>query len=233
MQDIGYYLSNISLVTYIVVFLGGVATSFTPCIFPLVPLVVGIIGSSKGGASRMKGFVLSSMYVLGMALTFSILGIVAAMTGKLFGQVQTSPLAHLIVGNVIIFFALVLLDVIPLPVFLLQRAGVGKIVKGKGLLPVFLMGMVSGLIASPCAAAVLGALLTYVAATQNVVLGFSFLFVFALGFGTLLIVIGTFTGVLSIIPRSEKVMRVIQKVFAIGMILLGEYFIFRAGSLSF
>ncbi len=233
MGDIGYYLNNITVMTYVVVFLGGVVMSFTPCIFPLVPVVVGIIGASKGGDSRLKAFILSSAYVLGMAITFSILGMIAAMTGKLFGQVQSSTYANLIVGNVIIFFALVLLDVIPLPVFLLQRAGIGKVAKGKGILPVFFMGMVSGLIASPCAAAVLGALLTYVASTQNVVLGFSLLFVFAIGFGTILIVIGTFTGILSLIPKSEKMMRIVQKVFAFGMILLGEYFIFRAGSLSF
>jgi len=232
MENIVYYLNNISPMTYLVVFFGGVAMSLTPCIFPLIPVVVGVIGASKGGASRSRGFVLSSIYVFGMAFTFSVLGLVAAMTGKLFGQVQTSPYAHLIVGNVIIIFALVMLDVIHLPVFLLQKAGAGKIFKGKGILPVFLMGMVSGLIASPCAAAVLGVLLTYVASTQNVVLGFSFLFVFALGFGTILIAIGTFAGILPLVSKSEKVMLVIQKIFAFGMILLGEYFIFRAGILT-
>jgi len=75
-------------------------------------------------------------------------------------------------------------------------------------------------------------LLTYVASTQNVVLGFSFLFVFALGFGTILIAIGTFAGILPLVSRSEKVMMTIQKIFAFGMILLGEYFIFRAGILT-
>ncbi len=231
MENISYYLENISIVTFVVIFLGGVATSFTPCVYPLIPIIAGVVGSSQD-KSRLKSFVLSVSYVLGMAITFSVLGIVAAMTGKLFGQLQSSPIAHLIVGNVIILFALALLDIIPLPAFMLAKAGAGKVVKGGNVFSVFIMGLVSGFVAAPCTAAVMGALLAYTATTQNPVLGFSFLFVFALGLGTLLIIIGTFTGVLTALPKSEKLMKTVQKVFALLMILLGEYFIFKAGFLS-
>ncbi|MFH1395100.1 MAG: cytochrome c biogenesis protein CcdA [Candidatus Omnitrophota bacterium] len=232
MEDIAYYLNNISLLTYIVVFLAGVMTSFTPCIFPLIPIVASVIGGVQGGKSRLRGFLLSLIYVFGMAITFSVLGTIAAVTGRLFGQVQSNPITCLIVGNVIIFFALVLLDVIHLPIFLLSRVGLGKITKSHGVFSVLFMGMISGLIASPCAAAILGALLAFVATTQNVGLGASLLFVYAMGLGTLLVIIGTFSGLLASIPRSEKIMKAVQKVFAFVMILVGEYFIFKAGILS-
>ncbi|MDP8259012.1 MAG: cytochrome c biogenesis protein CcdA [Candidatus Aadella gelida] len=232
MDNISYYLENISILTYVVVFLGGVVTSFTPCVYPLVPIIVGVVGST-GEKSKGKSFLLSFGYVLGMAITFAALGMIAAMTGKLFGQIQSNPLAHLLVGNVMILFALVLLDVIPMPTFLLSRAGAGKVFKGGTMLSAILMGIASGFVAAPCTAAILAALLTFVATTQNIIFGSTLLFVFAIGLGTLLMVIGTFTGILASIPRSEKVMHAVQKTLAFAMILLGEYFIFKAGMLNF
>lgn len=230
MENIQNYLTNISLITYIVVLLGGVAASFTPCVYPLIPIIVSVIGATKE-KSKLKNFILSFSYVLGVAFTFAILGMIAAMTGRLFGQFQSSPLAHLIVGNIMIFFGLALLNVFPLPTFLLTRTGAGKVRKG-GLMSVFFMGLASGFVAAPCTAAVLGALLAYVATTQNIMFGFTLLFTFAIGLGTLLILIGTFAGILTTLPASEKLMRIIEKIIAFGMIILGEYFIFRAGVLS-
>lgn len=232
MENIQNYLTNISLLTYIVVLIGGVAVSFTPCVYPLIPIIVGVIGTAKE-KSKLKNFILSFSYVLGIAVTFSILGMAAAMTGKLFGEFQSSSLGHLIVGNIMILFGLALFNVITLPTFLLNRAGAGKVKKGGSIISVFLMGIASGFVAAPCTAAVLGALLAYVAATQNILIGSTLLFTFAIGLGTLLILIGTFTGVLTALPKSPKLMRIIEKVFAFGMLILGEYFIFRAGMLSF
>lgn len=231
MENIQGYLTNISIVTYLIVFAGGVVASFSPCVYPLIPIVVGVIGSTKE-KSKVRNFLLSFSYVLGMALTFAVLGMVAAMTGKLFGRIQSSPVAHLIVGNIIIFFGLALLGVVTLPTSLISKAGAGKVRKGGSVIPVFFMGAASGFVAAPCAAAVLAALLTYVATTKNVVFGFSLLFVFAIGLGTLLILVGTFTGVVTALPKSEKFMRIMEKVLAFGMILLGEYFVFRAGVLN-
>ncbi|MFC1666498.1 cytochrome c biogenesis protein CcdA [Candidatus Omnitrophota bacterium] len=231
MGNIQDYFINISGITYIVVLLAGITASFTPCVYPLIPIIVGIIGASKE-KSRWKNFILSFIYVLGTAFTFSILGMVAAMTGRLFGQLQTSPLAHLIVGNVLIFFGLVLLNVITIPTFLLNKLGAGRVIKGGSVFSVFFMGVASGFIAAPCTAAVLGALLAYVATTQNILFGSTLLFTFAMGLGTVLILIGTFTGMLAVLPRSQKLMHTIEKIIAFSMILLGEYFIFRAGFLN-
>ena len=129
MENIQDYLVDISLMTYIIVLAAGILTSFTPCIYQLIPILTGVIGASKE-RSKLKNFYLSITYVAGMAVTFSGLGITAALTGRLFGQIQTSYVAHLIVGNILIFFALALLNIISLPVFLLNRIGAGKVIKG-------------------------------------------------------------------------------------------------------
>ena len=226
MENLPAYLNNISLITYLIVFIAGLAVSFTPCVYPLIPIVVGVIGSSKE-KSRRRNFILSLSYVLGMALTFSLLGMAAAMTGRLFGELQTNPIVYIVVGAIIILFALALLGIIPLPLFLLNRAGLGRVGKGGSALAVFFMGFASGFVAAPCTAAVLGALLTYVATTQNVVFGFTLLFTFATGMGVLLLLIGTFTGILTTLPKLETAMRLIQKVLAFAMIILGGYFIFK------
>ncbi len=231
MENISYYLTNISVLTYIIIFIGGVATSFTPCVYPLIPIIIGVIGATKQ-KSKLKNFIMALSYCTGMAITFSALGVFAALTGKLFGQLQSSPLAHLIVGNVIILFGLAQFDIVRLPTFLLNRAGAGKVIKGTTPPAAFLMGLASGFIAAPCTAAVLGALLTFVTTKQNIFLGFSLLFTFAMGLGTLLIIIGMFTGVLATIKKSEKIMRIAQNIIGFSMILLGEYFIFKAGMLS-
>lgn len=221
------YLVDISLLSYIAVFIGGVLVSFTPCIYPLIPIIIGVIGASKEKSLR-RNFLLSLSYVAGMAFVFSILGMIAGLTGSLFGRIQSSPIAHLAVGGIIIVFALLLLDIIPLPTFFLTRSGAGRVVRGGGKFASFLMGLASGLIAAPCASAVLGALLVYVAAKGNVFFGFTLLFCFGTGLGTLLIIIGTFTGFVSRIPRSERAMKISQKLLAFGMIALGGYFIYKA-----
>lgn len=227
MQNFSNYLSDISLITYLAAFFGGLVTSFTPCIYPLIPIVVGVIGSAKE-SSRGKNFILSFSYVIGMAFTFSILGVIAALTGKLFGRVQSNPLAYLIVGSIVVLFGLVLLDIIRLPLFLISRAGAGRVVKKRSMWGVFFMGIASGFVATPCAAAVLGSLLAYVATTQNIIFGFSLLFTFATGLGTLLIVVGTFSGILANLPKSDKWMQIIQRGIAALMLLWGGYFIYKA-----
>lgn len=222
---------NITIMSFVAAYAGGVLTSFTPCVYPLLPIIVGVIGSGPG-QSKIRNFISSLCYVAGMAITFAVLGVAAAVTGRIFGQVQMSPLAHIIVGAIIILFALSLAGVIPLPTDLLFKAGAGRMTKKKTPVSAFVMGAFSGLIAAPCATSVIGAILAYVASTQNVILGFSLLFVFALGLGTLLILVGTFAGILASLPRSGKWMGIVEKTMAFAMIALGCYFIFRAGVLS-
>lgn len=223
------YIQSSSILAYPIVLLGGVATSFTPCIYPVIPIIIGYIGGQENH-SKFIGFTLSSSYVLGMALTYSALGAFAALTGKFFGQIQNNPLVYLIVANIIILFGLSMLGLfsIPVPSFL-NRSGPVK--KRRGLGGAFGLGLASGFITAPCTVAILGVLLTFIATKQNILFGISLLFSYALGMGFLLILAGTFTGFLIALPKSGMWMKWIQIVFGLFMLALGEYFIFQAGRL--
>ena len=204
---------------------GGVLTSFTPCLYPVIPILLTHIGASCAG-SRMKGFLSSIFFVIGLAITYSALGVIASLTGQMFGEVQSSPWAYLAIANIILLLGLSMLDVytIRLPQFLLPK---GR--QKKGLLGTLLLGFASGFIAAPCTTPVLGVLLVYVGSKQNIIFGFSLLFVFSLGMGTLLIIIGTFTGLLTSLPKSGKWMVQIRRAMGWGMIILAEYFLIQAG----
>ena len=223
------YLYGAPAVALLIAYIAGVLTSFTPCVYPLIPLTVGFIGA-RASASRRKGLYLSLLYVLGLALVYAALGVFAALSGQLFGEIGTSPWTYLFVGNICILFGLAMLDVFTLQLQVLS--GVQPNIKQSGGgLEAFLFGGCSGLVAGPCTTPVLGTLLAYVASRQNVVLGSAMLFIFALGMGTLLIVVGTFTGVLSSLPRAGVWIERIKKGFGFLMILVGEFFIIKAGQL--
>ncbi|MBN1794641.1 MAG: sulfite exporter TauE/SafE family protein [Candidatus Omnitrophica bacterium] len=221
--------AHFSLLSYVSVFLAGVAMSFTPCVYPILPVTVAFIGGKSQG-SRLKGFSLSVMYVFGMSLTYASLGAFAALTGSLFGQISTHPLTFFIVGNMLLLFGLSMLDVfvLPLPHRVFRFDGSGK--KGD-MLTTFLMGVASGFIIGPCTAPVLGALLIFVGTHQNVLYGMTLLFTFAYGMGIMLIIVGTFIGVLTNLPRSGQWMGRIKKGFGWAMIAIAEYFFIQSGRL--
>src|SRR3989338_1208190 len=102
---------------YFIVYWSGVLVSFTPCVYPVMPLTAGFIAGLNTQGTRWLGFLLSLIYVLGIAVTYSVLGAVAALTGKIFGQLQNHPAIFIIVGVVLVFFSLMMFDKIPLPSF--------------------------------------------------------------------------------------------------------------------
>ena len=112
------YLSAGSVLSYAAAFAGGVLISFTPCVYPVLPITVGYIGGRSRGA-KGRGFFLSVSYVLGMAVTYAALGTVAALTGRLFGQAAASPVTNVVVGTICILMALSLFDLfhVPVPAF--------------------------------------------------------------------------------------------------------------------
>ncbi len=212
-------------------FIGGVLTSFTPCVYPMIPITAGYISSQNlGMRSRFNAFLLSLFYVIGVAVTYSSLGAFAGLTGRFFGEISTNPYAYFIVANIIILLGLSMLDVfaMPIPSFLTGGASDSR---HRGFLGAFFIGIASGFVAAPCTAPVLGVILTYVAAKQNVLLGVSLLFAFSLGLGILLIAVGTFSGVVASLPRSGVWMVKIKKGIGIFMIGLGEYFLIKMGQL--
>jgi cytochrome c-type biogenesis protein len=231
-NNLSFYLQGSVILAFAAAYLGGLVISFTPCTYPLIPVTVGFIGA-QGASSKLRSFLLSLFYVLGLAATYAGLGAAAALSGKLFGQMQTTPLVYIIMANICLIMGLSMLDVfrisIPIPQKIMNYSGGGK----KGFLTSFLLGAASGFVIGPCTAPVLGVLLGYVALKTNIILGIGLLFAFACGMGTLLILVGTFAGFISALPRSGSWMIIITKVFGIILIGAAQYFLYTAGRLSF
>jgi cytochrome c-type biogenesis protein len=233
------HLSGSPVVAIPLLFLGGVLTSLTPCIYPMIPITAAIVGGQSVGAadgstsaqprSRVLGLTLT--YVLGLALVYSLLGLFAGLSGTIFGSVSSNPWALFAMANVLIIAALAMLDVIPvtLPSSITARAaGAGAAGRYSGAL---VMGAVSGLVAAPCSAPVMAAVLTWVTKTHSAVLGFFYLFAFSLGMCTLLVVVGLSSGTLARLPRAGAWMLWVKRVFAVAMILVGEWYLISAGKL--
>ncbi len=229
LQGLGGYLGASPILAFMAVFLGGVLTSFTPCVYPMIPITIAYIGG-RSGDSKLHGLSLSLFYVLGMAVTYAALGAFAALTGQFFGSASTNPILYIVVANIFIFLGLSMLDAftLPIPSFLASRQP-GK--KAGGRIGAFLVGLLAGTVAAPCTAPVLGVVLTYVAAKQNVAYGVGLLFVFSIGLGTLLIIVGTFAGFMSSLPKTGNWSIIIKKFFGWLMIAVGEYFLITAGKL--
>lgn len=230
-NNLSVYIQSSAILAFVAAYLGGLVISFTPCTYPLIPVTIGIIGA-QGASSKLRGFLLSLFYVLGLAVTYATLGAVAALSGRLFGQIQTTPLVYFVMANVCLLMGLSMLDVfkisIPIPQKIMNYS-VGK----KGFISSFLLGIASGFVIGPCTAPVLAVLLSYVALQTNLVMGIGLLFVFAFGMGTLLILVGTFAGFISTLPRSGGWMIIITRIFGVILIGAAEYFLYIAGTLSF
>lgn len=218
------YLQNSVLISLLIAFVGGLLTSLTPCIYPMIPITVGIIGHANVGGSRWHGFCLSLTYVLGMALTYAALGIFAVATGQFFGLVGSSPWTFLLVGSLILFFSLCMLDILRMPVFAPSWTR-----RKLGLMGIFLAGMSSALVAGPCTTPVLGSLLAYMTATTtNLLFGGFLFFIFSLGMGVLLLGVGTFSSFITALPRSGAWMVTIKRAMGVCMIALAVYFYHKA-----
>ncbi|MGQ0507043.1 MAG: protein-disulfide reductase DsbD family protein, partial [Myxococcaceae bacterium] len=198
-----------------VIFLAGLLTSLTPCVYPLIPITVGVFGARKA-ESRPKAVALTGSYVVGMGLLFAILGVVAAYTGKAFGSVLGDWRFALFLAAFMLVLASSMFGAFELavPSGLAQKLNT---VGGSGYLGAFLMGSVSGLLAAPCTGPALSGVLTFVAHTQRPVLGGTLLFIYALGIGVPFFLIGVFTLRL---PRGGVWMEWVKSIFGIALVAL-------------
>jgi len=217
-----------------VLFLAGVLTSLTPCIYPMIPITAAIVGGQsvdEPARPRWRPALLTLSYVVGLALVYSALGLFAGLTGTIFGTVSTNPWLYFAMANLLVVAALAMLDVVPvrLPAALVSRAssaGTGGRAGGA-----FVMGAMSGLVAAPCSAPVMAFVLTWVTTTRSAVLGFGYLFVFSLGMCTLLVLVGLFSGSLSRLPRAGAWMVWVKRVFALLMLGVAEWYLVEMGKL--
>ena len=208
--------------TFLFIFLGGLALNLTPCVYPLIPITISYFGGQSEG--NKKALVLRAIiYVLGMAVTYSILGVLAALTGSLLGSALQNPL-------VLIFVALVLL-VLALSMFGLYEIRVPQslaVLGSKnraGYIGTLFMGLTVGLIAAPCIGPFVLGLLTYVSELGDPILGFWMFFVLALGLGTPFLILGIFSGAATHMPRSGAWMIWVRNIFGFILIGMAIYFL--------
>lgn len=208
------------LLTLVSVFVLGLALNLTPCVYPLIPITIAFFSSQSEG-SRSRRVLLSVSYVLGIAATYSALGVFSALTGRLFG-------AWLQLPSVLIFFAVLMLVLaasmfgafdIRVPHFISDRAGARS-----GVVGALVMGLLVGIVAAPCVGPFVISLIALVGQSGSVPLGFTLFFVLALGLGVPYLFLGIFSSGLDSIPRSGIWMDHIKR--AMGFVLIGMAFYF-------
>ena len=229
MQDIAATLHRAPLAALPLLFGAGIATSLTPCIYPMIPITAGILGGAGAAArSRRRTVLVTLLYVVGLATVYASLGLVAGLTGSLFGAISSNRWAYFAFANLLLVAALAMFDVIPVQAPARFVAWASRL--GADSLPgAFLMGAASGLVAAPCGAPAFVTVLTWVAATQNAVWGFISLFVFSLGMTTVLVMVGLIAGAAGTLPRSGPWMVWVKRIAAVIMIAMAEYYFVKAG----
>ena len=184
------------------------------------------MGSNR---NRWRPLFLTLSYVVGVALVYAILGVIAGMTGSIFGSISSNPWLYFLQANVLLLAGLFMLDVFTftLPASTMEWAS--RVGSGGNYPGAFAMGSVSGLVAAPCGAPVMAAVLTWVTRTQSAVLGFIYLFVFSLGMCALLVVVGVSSGSASRLPRAGAWMMRVKRVFGFVMLGVAEYYLIKMG----
>jgi cytochrome c-type biogenesis protein len=208
----------------------GLATSLTPCVYPMIPITSGILGGAGvAGRSRRRTLMMTLLYVAGVSLVYSLLGILAGLTGTLFGAVSSNPWAYFLMANLLLVSGLAMLDVFSVSAPGRITVWAGGIAGGS---PggVFLMGAASGLVAAPCGAPAFAAVLTYVAGTGSAVLGFLYLLVFSLGLTALLVAVGLVSGTVAALPRAGQWTLWVRRGGGVVMLVMAEYYLVRMGS---
>ena len=211
------------LFALIAALLGGLATSLTPCVYPMIPLTVAVIGSSSQGSQR-RAFRNSLVYVGGIAVCYSILGVVVASIGGQFGALFQSPYFLIAVAAMMLALAGHMLEVRKLGFLLKIQNKAGDVSgKGQGLGGLFLMGALAGFVFAPCVGPILLGVLTYIGETGDMVLGFLFMFVFAVGMGIPFIILGTFSGLVT--KRPGDWMIGVEAAFGAALVAAAMYFL--------
>ena len=222
-ETLGQVMQNRPILAYGASYLGGVIATASPCILASIPLVIGFVGGYAGG-SKKQAFAYSVTFVLGLALVMSALGAAAALMGTLFGDVGTYW--YFIVAVILMAMGLQLAGVLKLN---LGGNSQKFLPKQTGLVGALILGMLFGLVLSPCASPVLAVILTLAAVQGKVAYGSTLLFAYALGQGTLIILAGTFTGVINnfLQSRGAKAGAVLQQVAGCLIFSVGAYLFFQ------
>lgn len=215
------FLAGGLLLQLALVFVAGLALNLTPCVYPLIPITVGFFAAQKG-AGRSRTVLLAVAYVLGMSVTYSALGVTAALTGKLFGAALQSPW---VVGGIVVILLALSASMfgaweLRVPTWATRisggRAGIGG---------ALVMGLAVGLVAAPCIGPFVLGLLTYVGQQQDPLLGFALFFTLSLGLGLPYLVLGISTRALESLPNSGAWMLGVRQLFGVLLVALAGWFV--------
>ena len=218
---LGDTLQTSPLLALPLLFGAGVLTSLTPCIYPMIPITAG------EDATRGRVIGLTLTYVLGLALLYAFAGLLAGLSGTLFGALASSWWAQGLIALLLALFGLAMLDVLPVPAPRRLTSWAGSL--GAGSYPaVFLLGATSGLVAAPCGAPAFAAVLTWVSTTQSAGLGFLYLFVFSLGMTALLVIVGVFSGSARVLPKAGPWMRWLKKAAGVVLLIMAAWYAWHA-----
>lgn len=213
-------------IAYLTLFLIGLALNLTPCVYPMLGVTVSIFGARRK-APPLQVFGAALLYVIGMAITYSTLGVVAALTGGLFGSFLQSPLVLIGIGALMLALSLSMFGLYELqpPAWLMAKLGGAG---GTSAIGIFVSGLVVGVFAAPCVGPPVVALLAVVGAKGDPWFGFSTFFTLALGLGFPYLLLGTFSGLLQSLPRSGDWMEWVKKVFGVILVAVGLFYVLLA-----
>ena len=210
------------LIGLLFVFLGGLALNLTPCVYPLIPITVGYFGGQSEG-STTKLFFMGVLFILGLSVTYSAIGVITSLTGAVFGALLQSPIVILIIVAIMLALSLSMFGVyeFKLPDSFVNKAGGAK----AGLYGAFFMGLTMGIVAAPCIGPFVLGLVTYVATKQDPYFGFLLFFVLAVGLGTPYLFLAVFSGKIKKLPRAGEWMDAVKHIFGFILVGMALYFL--------
>ncbi|NOR46220.1 MAG: thioredoxin fold domain-containing protein [Candidatus Delongbacteria bacterium] len=217
-----------TLLVFLIAFLGGILDSMTPCVYPIIPVVISYMGA-KSGSKKSSGFFLSLFFVVGLAITYSIVGLLASFLGGIFGvgDLAANPIVRAGIAVVFVVLALSMFGLWDMNIISSEQQTkfMKKGKESKGILGAVIIGMVSGVVAAPCVGPVLAVLLMHVAAAGDMLYGWLLFVTFAFGLGILFLIIGTFSGAINALPQAGAWMVNIKKFFGVVMIGAALFFV--------
>lgn len=208
---------------FLFVFLAGVLTSLTPCLLPMLPLTIAVIGKGHSHDAKLKKFINAVTYVLGIATTYSLLGVAAASSGALFGNILSNIGVQVGFGVAFVLMGVAQFGAFEFQTPLWLQNRFHKMSTATG--GIYLSGLLSGFIASPCVGPVLVGILTFIAQTQDRLMGLGLMFTYALGLGQLLIVLGVSSSLLYRFPRSPWLMKTSKTILGFALIASGLFYL--------
>jgi len=220
-KTLGFGSKGLGL-TFLFIFFGGLALNLTPCVYPMIPVTISYFGGQSHGSHR-RLFMLAVAYLIGIAITYSILGLIAALTGSLIGAAMQNPIVLSFVALVLIALALSMFDVytLKMPARMNSFAGSPKV----GILGSLFMGLTLGIVIAPCVGPFVLGLLTYVGKQSNPLLGFWMFFTLAIGMGLPLVFLALVSGNIGKLPRSGEWMVWVKKVLGFMLFGMALYFL--------